>query len=170
MAALDLIRLQFRHLEWAEAAEWSCVLGSEAVRGDQNLRDRLLHIHMVQQAFLHAWRAEPLDYQAAASLDLDALLQWAKDYHAKMAAYLATLAESDLDGAFVVPWSTDAGRHFDREMQPTTMGETLLQVYMHSTYHRGQVATRLRELGATPPLTDLIVWTWFGRPAPEWPA
>ena len=35
---------------------------------------------------------------------------------------------------------------------------------MHSHYHRGQNATRLRELGGEPPMTDLIVWYWKGRP------
>ena len=39
---------------------------------------------------------------------------------------------------------------------------------MHSHYHRGQNATRLRELGAEPPGTDLIVWYWKSRPAPAW--
>jgi uncharacterized damage-inducible protein DinB len=36
---------------------------------------------------------------------------------------------------------------------------------LHSQHHRGQNATRLRELGAVPPATDLIVWYWKGRPA-----
>jgi uncharacterized damage-inducible protein DinB len=39
---------------------------------------------------------------------------------------------------------------------------------MHSHYHRGQNATRLRELGGTPPTTDYIVWLWKGRPQPAW--
>jgi uncharacterized damage-inducible protein DinB len=39
---------------------------------------------------------------------------------------------------------------------------------MHSHYHRGQNATRLRELGGEPPMTDLIVWYWKGRPRPDW--
>jgi uncharacterized damage-inducible protein DinB len=34
---------------------------------------------------------------------------------------------------------------------------------------RAQVNTRLRELGATPPLVDFIAWAWFGKPAAEWP-
>jgi tetratricopeptide (TPR) repeat protein len=29
-------------------------------------------------------------------------------------------------------------------------------------------ATRLRGLGGEPPMTDLIVWYWKGRPAPSW--
>jgi uncharacterized damage-inducible protein DinB len=58
---------------------------------------------------------------------------------------------------------------FGREPVPTTMRETMLQVAMHSTYHRGQVNARLRELGAEPPLTDYIAWLWMGKPAAEWP-
>ena len=36
---------------------------------------------------------------------------------------------------------------------------------MHSQWHRGQNAMRLRELGGEPPTTDLIVWYWKGRPS-----
>jgi uncharacterized damage-inducible protein DinB len=49
-----------------------------------------------------------------------------------------------------------------------TVGEALTQCAMHSQWHRGQNATRLRELGATPPTGDLIVWYWKGRPVPAW--
>ena len=46
--------------------------------------------------------------------------------------------------------------------------EALTQAAMHSHYHRAQNATRLRELRGAPPLTDLIVWWWKGRPEPVW--
>ena len=49
------------------------------------------------------------------------------------------------------------------------MAETCLQVCSHSTYHRGQVNARLREIGAEPPLVDYIAWLWFERPAADWP-
>ena len=39
-----------------------------------------------------------------------------------------------------------------------TVGEALTQCAMHSQWHRGQNATRLRELGGHPPMVDLIVW------------
>ena len=35
-------------------------------------------------------------------------------------------------------------------------------------YHRGQNATRLRELGGEPPLTDFVAWLWKGRPDGKW--
>ncbi len=170
MAAPDIIRSQFRQGEWAEAEIWKCIVASEGALKDKNLRDRLEHIHMVQQAFLHAWRAEPLDYGKSASFDMDALANWARDYHAQTAVYLETLSDSDLEKAFVLPWSEMAAKHFGREVQVTTLGETLVQVIVHSAYHRGQVATRLRDLGVTPPMTDFIAWAWFGKPDPQWPA
>jgi uncharacterized damage-inducible protein DinB len=34
----------------------------------------------------------------------------------------------------------------------------LRQVVNHSTYHRGQVAAKLKRLGVEPPMTDLIRW------------
>jgi uncharacterized damage-inducible protein DinB len=34
----------------------------------------------------------------------------------------------------------------------------LLQAVLHSQHHRGQIATRLRDLGGCPPTVDYIVW------------
>lgn len=63
-----------------------------------------------------------------------------------------------------------AGKHFGRQIEPTSMAETMVQVSMQSTHHRGQVASHLRGLGITPPLTDFIAWVWLGKAAPEWPS
>ena len=49
------------------------------------------------------------------------------------------------------------------------MIDTVLQVVLHTTYHRGQINLRLRELGVEPPLTEYFVWTWRGKPAADWP-
>ena len=49
-----------------------------------------------------------------------------------------------------------------------TVAEALTQAAMHSQWHRGQNAVRLRELGVEPPPVDLIVWYWKGRPAAAW--
>jgi uncharacterized damage-inducible protein DinB len=56
-----------------------------------------------------------------------------------------------------------------RQASPTTLGETILQAAMHSTYHRGQISARLKEVGTDSPLTDYIVWLWLGRPPAHWP-
>ena len=46
------------HAEWADALVWKVV---EGVPGDDaELRAKLHHLHMVQWAYLHIWRAEPV--------------------------------------------------------------------------------------------------------------
>ena len=68
--------------------------------------------------------------------------------------------------------------HLARDLSFTTLngdavtqnlGDTLLQVPLHSHYHRGQNATRMRALGGAMPSTDWAFWTRKGRPAPLWP-
>jgi len=49
-----------------------------------------------------------------------------------------------------------------------SVGDSAMQVTSHSTHHRGQLNTRLRELGEEPPQFDYIAWVWFGRPTAEW--
>ena len=68
----------------------------------------------------------------------------------------------------LLPWSSFFAKRAGFEPHPSTLGETLLQLPSHSTYHRGQVNTRLRELGATPPLVDFIAWVWAGKPPAKW--
>jgi uncharacterized damage-inducible protein DinB len=41
---------------------------------------------------------------------------------------------------------------------------------LHTQHHRGQVCTRLREVGGEPPTVDFIVWLWENRPDPTWTA
>jgi uncharacterized damage-inducible protein DinB len=43
-------------------------------------------------------------------------------------------------------------------------GVLLLQAVTHSQHHRGQNASRMRQLGATPPMTDFVIWYALGRP------
>jgi uncharacterized damage-inducible protein DinB len=44
-------------------------------------------------------------------------------------------------------------------------GVLLLQALTHSQHHRGQNVSRMRQLGATPPMTDFVIWYALGRPS-----
>jgi uncharacterized damage-inducible protein DinB len=46
------------------------------------------------------------------------------------------------------------------------LGEMVRHTVNHSTYHRGQVASLLRQLGTAPPATDYLVFLDEGTPAP----
>jgi uncharacterized damage-inducible protein DinB len=66
-----------------------------------------------------------------------------------------------------MPWIAEFEQRSGRRFDKPTLAETIFQVTSHSTYHRGQVNARLRELGGEPPLVDFIAWVWFGKPTAE---
>lgn len=154
----------FRHQAWADAEHWRALKAAPEALDDHAIRERLCHLHLVQQAFLWAVRArgdrftawKPEDYP-----DLRALEVEVRTFHETAIPYVAALGDGDWAGQVTIPWFKDPPLVITRE-------EALTQAAMHSHYHRAQNATRLRELGGAPPLTDLIVWWWKGRPEPAW--
>ena len=169
MKDIHTLRELFSHMEWADAVVWRAVVAQPDAAADPLMRERLEHIHMVQRAFLDVWRRASSAAQSADSTDLLAVARAARAYYAEVSAYLTTLDEPALAQPLEVPWARRFGKLLGREPDIPSLGETLLQVAMHSTYHRGQVNARLRELGSEPPLTDFIVWVWLGKPQADWP-
>ena len=157
------------HMDWADAAAWTAVLQTGAAHGDGWLRERLHHIHTVQLVYLQIWRGEPIVVTDPADFpDLAALARWGRGAHAALAEHIRSLDAPTLDAEAIPPWNPQIEKRFGA-VRPLTMTETIVQVVMHTTYHRGQVATRTRELGGEPPLTDFVAWLWQGSPPAAWP-
>lgn len=158
-----------RQMEWADALIWRAVLSSPAATEDALLHDRLYHVHVTQHAFLQLWRGVPAEIPLANTLDTISLLLWAKGFHVE-----ARPDRLEFDGATLIRSVPDSllskaeSRLGIGAMTPTIC-DTVFQVITHSTYHRGQINTRLRELGCDPPLTEYFVWVWRGKPAADWP-
>src|SRR5262245_53167882 len=153
-----------RHQEWADAEHWRAIESCPAAAADSVIRTRLHHIHQVQRAF--AWivgdRSERFTITRAEDFaDLHALKPYAAEYYAGAVPLLLQLTTDQLARRINVPW-------FQNPPLEIRVDEALTQCVMHSHYHRGQNATRLRELGGEPPLTDLIAWFWKGRPSASW--
>jgi len=77
-------------------------------------------------------------------------------------------AVRELDNWYVEHTSTLSAPEFDRSISfrfigggtgVMTCGEMLLHVVNHGTYHRGQIAAKVRELGGKPVSTDYIYYT-----------
>jgi uncharacterized damage-inducible protein DinB len=167
---IDVLRQLIRHMEWADAEVWRAVMAHEPATSDPRLRNLLTHLHLVQRLFLVVWQKQPFDPargmpQFATAADLRS---WAQNYHAEANTFLDALDERSLKDEVVMPFVKAMETQLGRTFAMTTLGETIFQVTSHSTYHRGQVNARLREVGGEPPLVDYIAWIWFGRPEAHW--
>jgi len=113
----------------------------------------LCHIVWAEQLWLHRWLGKP-NPAVAQGKDLATLAaaeqRW-EQVEGERAAFLDVLSEPRLDDTVAV--------------KPSTGGEyvhTFRQMFRHavdhSSYHRGQIVTLLRQLGVKPPSTGLIVF------------
>jgi uncharacterized damage-inducible protein DinB len=155
---IDELRSLFAYDSWASDLLLDAVkaLPEEAIRRDlgtshQSLLGTLVHVVAAEELWLSRWKGAPRSKLTGLEqiASLDALRAWWSKVRAERDAYIASLGEADLE----------------REMEmPTTAGATYRHRYAdmfrhlanHSTYHRGQVAAMLRQLGEKPPSTDLI--------------
>jgi len=153
----------YRHQAWADAEHWRAFEEHPEALADKAICERLVHVHQVQHAFLwmvgprpSAFTFKKLEEYASMSELKDSVRQ----YHTQMADVLRGFDDAALEGIVDAPW-------FSR---PTEISRrhALMQAAMHSHYHRGQNATRLRELGGIPPMTDFIVWLKDGQRAANW--
>lgn len=153
----------YAHQEWADAEHWRAFEGHPAALEDKAIRERLLHIHIVQHAFL--WITGPRSAGFAMKKledfpDMVELKRYARQGNAEMSELVRSAKADWLEEIIEVPW-------FKPTLQ-ISRRHALTQAAMHSHYHRGQNATRLKELGGVPPPTDFIVWLMKGKPEALW--
>jgi len=152
----------YGHQAWADAELLNAVEAHAPALNDRSIRDRLHHIYQTQNAFLSIARGEPIDItHLEEQPDVPVFKDRMKQYHAKALNFLRDVSEAQLERIISIPWFKDPPITI-------TIAQALTQAAMHSHYHRGQNASKLRELGGQPPITDLILWYWKGRPEPHW--
>jgi uncharacterized damage-inducible protein DinB len=158
----------FEHMEWADALTWRSTVALPPAAQDSRLLDLFYHLHTVQWIYLQVWQGDRLHVPDRMSLaELTAIGEWARPYYGALRSFVGGLRPEQLSRGIAFPWADEVAKRLG-SAAPATLGESILQVVMHSTYHRGQLATRIRELGGEPPLTDFIAWVWRAKPAAEW--
>jgi len=160
----SLLRDLYAHQVWADAEHWRAIGSQAAARDDTAIRDRLHHITLVQRLFLWAVgnRQDAFGFTKSEEFpSFDALRTYAREHHDRLAQAVAAMTDARLAESIAIPWLPDPPLSL-------TVAEALTQAAMHTHYHRGQNATRLRELGGEPPMNDYIYWLWKGRPEPIW--
>lgn len=163
------LKILFDHMMWADAEVWKKVLASNSAEGDEKITKLLYHLHQVQYAFYFLWNELPLEIPKPEEFsDLKSIAKWGFEYQQKFAQFLLSEKAFEKDKEIKVPWSVFIERKTGKKVVPATLQETMLQVASHSTYHRGQINSRFRELGGEPAMVDLILWSWLEKPKPDW--
>jgi len=158
----------YHHMEWADALVWRSVFESEEACADQKVREYFYHLHLVQRAFLRAWCGEPRDTPYPTFDDIRALMIWGRSYFSEVFAHFNTLTDQRVSQPAQLPWADIVERELGCRPEKLSVAEMMLQVPLHSQYHRGQINARLRAVGGEPARVDYIVWVWLGRPAADW--
>jgi uncharacterized damage-inducible protein DinB len=120
----------------------------------RSIRDTAVHIYAAEWAWYSRWQGESPTVLINADVfpDIPALRDAWSEQEAKMRAFLERMEEVGLDQ--VIEYRLLSG---DRGASP--FWQMLQHVVNHASYHRGQVATMLRQLGAAPAKpTDLIAF------------
>lgn len=118
-----------------------------------SVRDTLVHIWSAEWIWLERWHGRaPNTFPSAADFpNLDSVRnRWAK-IDRDLLDFVSSLTIDDLQR--VVAYKRISGESY---AQP--LWQLLQHVANHSTYHRGQIATLLRQLGAKSASTDMIIF------------
>jgi len=144
-----------RHQAWADAAHWKALRENAALLEDAEIRTRLNHMAWAMKTLTALACGKTPDTAGVKEAEsIDALEAAMRQAHADLAA---ALESADLQKMIALPRGPKGP--FE-----APAGVVLLQVLTHSQHHRGQNASRMRQLGATPPMTDFVLWYALGRP------
>lgn len=163
MNRAELYKL-LNHLLWSDEAVWKTVLSNPKASEDEYIKNTLFHSSMTIDVFCHVWNGEEFIIPKNESYSqIEQIKKYSDSAHGKLEKISKDLDKIELDKIIDVPWSKYFEDTSGKRADKTTMLDTIVQVIMHTTYHRGQIDKRLRELEINPPLVDYITWLWAGK-------
>jgi uncharacterized damage-inducible protein DinB len=157
---IDEIRRLFRYTEWANA---KVIAAARTLAPEQQHKTinssftsvvaTLAHITLAEWVWLRRWKgesptAQPVWADGASLADVERELTLVENERHE---FLETLSDQDLTRA--VDYRSLKGDPFTQ-----FLGDLFVHVVNHSTYHRGQVVTLIRQCGGTPPSTDFLLF------------
>lgn len=157
---LEEIRELYEYNTWANRRFLDTIAGLDADEYARNLRSSfpsvqatMTHVLAGEWVWLQRWRGVsptgfPQDWDTSTPEQLRRLWQ---TFESDQQQFLSGVAEADLPRS--IEYRTIAGQSYSSPLR-----QMLRHVVNHSTYHRGQVATMLRQLGSPVPVSDLIAF------------
>ncbi|MGB8061635.1 MAG: DinB family protein [Candidatus Sulfotelmatobacter sp.] len=146
MNLIEHLRRQFAYDAWANREVMAAIRASA---GDERARQLMSHIVAAERLWLERLEQKPQSVPVWPKADL----QWCEAQVAELSRlwteYLQRIAAEDLGRS--ISYKNSKG-----EAWSSTIEDILTHVILHSTYHRGQIASHMRSIGQTPANTDFI--------------
>ena len=143
----DSLRRQFAYDEWANQEVLRAI---EANSGDHARSLELLaHILSAERLWLERLKKQPQSLPVWPKIDFEQCLGQAQEMGRLWRDHLELTTAGDLLQS--VSYKNSKG-----ESWTNTIADILTHVIMHSVYHRGQIASHMREQGQAPAYTDFI--------------
>lgn len=168
----DDIELLYEYDRWANNSllHASSALSTEEFTRDlggsfSSVRDTLLHILAGEWTWIQHWKEPSPDPASLANLITRRKTLFDPNAFPDLAAVQRKWAEVEAEQVEFIQLLTSERLE---QMVPVRAGELKLihlmqHVANHSTYHRGQIALLMRQLGAVPLATDFHVFMMGGR-------
>jgi len=158
MITPELIRFVFQFNQWANRRTLDSCVSLTNEQFTRNLgssfgsvRDTIVHLYGAEWAWYERFQGRsPSSFPAASTFpDLASVRAKLEEMDSHYIDFVSKLSQQDLDR--VIQYKSFAGGEFSNPL-----GQSLHHLSNHGTYHRGQVTTMLRQLGAKPVSTDMI--------------
>ncbi len=157
---IDLVRTLYRYSAWATARIFKAAtrlspgeLAAPSGASFSSVRETLVHIMAAQSIWLSRWKgASPTALLDAREFsDLASIRARWDQIEADTQRFVASLTDSDL--ARIVEYRNTRG---ERWAYP--LWQQVVHQVNHATYHRGEVAAALTQLGQSPGDLDLLIF------------
>jgi uncharacterized damage-inducible protein DinB len=147
MDSAAYFRRQFAYNAWANREVLNAISGSGD--SDSRLLTLMAHTLSAEGLWLERLKGEPQSAPVWPEIDFNQCESRAAELARMWDAYLKPMSSSTL--LRVVSYRNSKGEPWSNTVQ-----DILTHVAMHSTYHRGQIASQMRANGLTPAYTDFI--------------
>jgi len=160
MISKEDIDMLYRYNRWANgtvlktAATLSPEQLNQKLGGSfPSVRETLVHLMAAEWVWLRRWKgmSPPALLSAAEFPDLDSIKTKWREVEAEQMDFVRQL--TDLSLKEPLRYVNLKGQSFEYPL-----GRVMQHLVNHGTYHRGQVTNFLRQLGAQPAATDLVVY------------
>lgn len=146
MNTADTLRRQFVYDEWANQEVLAAIRAGGA---DERSLQLAAHILSAERLWLERIRQQPQSSPVWPKINIDQCEAQAAELARLWRDYLELITAGDLNQPVVY-------KNSKGESWTNTVGDILAHVVMHSVYHRGQIASHMRENGQIPANTDFI--------------